>query len=145
MKCALEIAVAIETRKEAERIAEEERKRKEFEVRMEKFKNNIKKIDKYVEEKLIASENGCVELPYYSFSDKDFCNFTEKDYISYPQNPHPYWYEKILTPEFHLEIYIKYLEEHCFKVEMIAEPYKAVSSTGKSSLIMEGKKLRISI
>ena len=64
MKCALEIAVAIEARKEAERIAEEERKRKLIEEKMEKFKANIKKIDAYVEKALVASENGCVMLNY---------------------------------------------------------------------------------
>jgi hypothetical protein len=146
MKCALEIATAIEARKEAERIAEEERKRKEFEARMEEFKSNIKKIDDYVEKMLLASRNGCVELLYdFCPCSRDFCRFTEKDYKSYPQNTNPYWYENHMTPEFHLGVYIKYLEEHCFKVETIAEPYTATSSTGRSYRTMEGKKLRISI
>lgn len=150
MKCALEIAVAIEKRKEAERFAEEERKRKLIEEKMEKFKANIKKIDEYVEKMLVASENGCVELMYgtkfehYGWDeDGEFFTFTEK--CKYPNTKWWFWEEAVMTPEFHLGVYIKYLEEHCFKVEKIERPYTAYSSTGKSVANMKGRMLRISI
>ena len=149
MKCALEIAVAIEVRKEAERIAEEERRRKIFEEKMEKFKANIKKIDAYVEKALVASENGCVMLNYGNrfenyCDDEDFVHFTKK--VKYrPNDNRWYWEEDEVTPEFHLGVYIKYLEEHCFKVEKIEQPYYAYSSTGRSEQKKRGRMLKISI
>ena len=150
MKCALEIAVAIEVRKEAERIAEEERRRKIFEEQMQKFKDNIEKIDEYVEKQLVASSNGCVELHYgseWEFYDDErngfFC-FTTKQYYN-PGDKVPYWHEYERTPFFHLDTYIEYLKAHCFKVEKIEKPYHAESSTGRSVKEMKGRMLRISI
>lgn len=125
---------------EAKRKAEEARIAKAF----AKFEKNIESIDAYVERALIAN-GGKVELlidhgwlacdGFWYFAKKNYCYSSTK----------PYWSNKSETEEFHLETYIEYLRQHCFEVELVNRPFTAYSSTGKSSMEMTGKTLKISI
>lgn len=143
MKYACEIMTDVVAKK----MAEEEAKRlvqlKKIAKAMENFQKHIEEIDAYVEEKLVAGD-GKAELMIDTgwVSCEGFWHFAEKDY-SY-SNIKPYWFNLRKTEAFPLELYIEYLREHCFTVEMVERPFTAYSSTLKSSRQMKGIILKIS-
>jgi hypothetical protein len=111
---------------------------------MEEFKANLESIDAYVEEKLLEG-NGKAELmiDQYLLSVDGFWCFAEKSYIY--STKYPYWGNKKVSEQFHLDTYIEYLREHCFTVEIVEKPFMACSSTGKTERKLEGIHLKISI
>lgn len=91
--------------------------------------------------------NGCVKL---LIEEKDwYCNgfrsFSEKDYKSYPSLSYPYWHNIRVTKYFPLDVYMEYLRDHCFEVEVVKCPFTASSFTGKTECEMSGIMLKISI
>lgn len=152
MKCALEMAIAIkeeEKRLEEEKRRKEEEKRKRFEALVEKFYYNIESIDKYVERKLLDNK-GCVELLISCYKDnaiyEGFGYFTHLDNSYAKQNGgYPSYFLNFDSADFPIDIYVKYLESHCYKVAICDYDFKGASSTGKTSMICHCKKLKISI
>ena len=144
MKYACEIMVDVVAKK----MAEEEAKRlvqlEKIAKAMENFQKHIEEIDTYVEEKLVAGD-GKAELMIDTgwVSCEGFWYFAEKDYRY--SDTKPYWSNSQKTAEFPLELYIEYLREHCFTVEMVERPFTAYSSTFKSSEQMRGITLKISV
>lgn len=131
--------------------AEEEEAKRQAELAkrakaLERFKENLESIDAYVEEKLLEG-NGCVKL---LIEEEDwYCNgfwsFAEKDYKSYPSRSYPYWHNIQVTEYFPLDVYMEYLRDHCFEVEVVECPFTAFSSTGKTERTMPGITLKISV
>ena len=144
MKCAIEMAKAINEKIEAERLERERRRQEQIAEYMKEFFASLEEIDKYVEEKLLEN-NGSVELlidceywrgkeNFYFFAKKTYCDGTL-----------PYWGNAPLTPSFHLDTYCEYLKNLCYNVELVKRPFKAQSSTGKTTREMPGLTLKISI
>ena len=142
MMCAYEIVVNVEAKKKAE---EEAKRRVEQEIiaeAIEVFKENLERIDAYVEKKLIEGDGKACLMIEKSYPN-GFWNFAEKDYRYFKTMP--YWFNKRMTEDFPLDIYIEYLREHCFNVEIIECPFNAYSSTGKTFEKMPGITLKISV
>jgi hypothetical protein len=148
MKCALEIAVEVAEKQRIEAEKEKAFREKRLNEAMEEFKKRLPEIDAFVEKKLIEG-NGTAEIlvddVWMYGCDRYFSTFTRKDTYSYPRNKYPYWRNRKENFFFHLDTYIEYLQAHCYKVEIIYNPVRACSSTGKSECVMEGKTLKISI
>lgn len=147
MMCACELVIAIDEKRKAEEEARRLAKLERLNAAMKKFKRDLEEIDAYVEEHLIAG-NGKAELMIEKCYESpecpdDFYSFVEKDY-SY-SNTKPYWYNKKRSEKFPLEIYIKYLQEHCYKVSVVERPFTAYSANLKYSWQMEGLTLKISM
>jgi hypothetical protein len=144
MKYAYEIMADVVAKKMAEEEAKRLAQLEKIAKAMENFQKHIEEIDAYVEEKLIAG-NGEAELMIDNswVSCDGFWHFAEKDYRY--SDTKPYWSNKLKTEEFPLELYIGYLREHCFTVEIVEHPFTAYSSTLKSSERMKGITLKISV
>ena len=146
MKYACEMieAIAIQTaEQEVERMKKDAEK---YAKAMVEFEKNLDTIDAYVESQLLKG-NGIATLMVdndkgYS-QPNGFFYFAEKD-TRYGLK-YPYWYNDRKTSFFPLALYVKYLEDHCYKVEVEKHPFIAYSSTGKSHREMEGLHLKISI
>ena len=144
MMCAYELAIVVEEKRKAEEEARRLAELKRLNEAMEKFKRDLEEIDAYVEKHLIAG-NGKAELMIekrHGCPD-GFYSFAEKDY-SY-SNTKPYWLNKQRHEKVPLEVYIKYLQEHCYKVSVVERPFTAYSASLKSSQQMEGLTLKISM
>jgi hypothetical protein len=141
---ACEMSAVITAKKLAEEEAKRQAKLAKFAKAMEEFKANLESIDAYVEEKLLEG-NGKAELliDKYLISVDDFWCFAEKSYAY--STEYPYWNNKKMSEQFHLDTYIEYLREHCFTVEIIEKPFMACSSTGKTKTKLAGIHLKISI
>lgn len=146
MKCALEMAIAIE---EAKRLAEikakEERKRK-YEMDLKRFYEHIKEIDFYVEKKLLNNKGKaellCEECPWWS----GFYLFGEKNYDYRNKNGgYPYYSLTSKASAFPLDIYIEYLESHCYTVKLEDATFVGASTTGKTKSKVPCIKITISI
>jgi hypothetical protein len=144
MMCACELAIVVEEKRKAEEEARRLAELKRLNEAMEEFKRNLEKIDAYVEKHLIAG-NGKAELMIekrYGCPD-GFYSFAEKDYRY--SSTKPYWCNNTESEKFPLEVYIKYLQEHCYKVSIVECPFTAYSASFKSSQQMEGLTLKISM
>ena len=131
----------------AKKMTEEEEKRQaqlaKIAQAMDDFKNHLESIDAYVEKKLIENE-GQAYLMIDDYAQLEgFWYFVEKSF-SYSSTK-PYWTNTRKTKNFPLDIYIDYLREHCFNVEVIECPFTAYSASGKSSMTMKGVTLKISV
>lgn len=146
MKCALEMAIAIEEAKRLEAIkAEEERKRK-YEEDLKYFYEHIEEIDSYVEKELIKNK-GRVELLCEKCSWRSgFYRFGEKDYDYKSKNGGlPYYALRPITSVFPFDIYVEYLKSHCYTVEAEDATFAGASSTGKTKCLVPCIKMIISI
>lgn len=146
MKCALEMAIAIEEAKRLEAIkAEEERKRK-YEEDLKKFYEKIESINSYVEKELLKSKGEVELLCEECFWRSGFYYFGEKDYDYKNRNGgYPHYYLIQNTPIFPLDIYIEYLKSHCYTVKIENATFKGASSTGKTTRLVPCIKMIISI
>ena len=114
---------------------------------MEKFFKALPEIDEFVEKHLIEGKGrASLLIDAHGCSPKGFYYFAEKNYTSYPHaRQSPYWSNKAISEDFPLDEYIKYLQEHCYHVEVVKRPFTAYSSTGKTSDTMEGLTMIISM
>lgn len=146
MKCALEMAIAIEEAKRLEAIkAEEERKRK-YEEDLKYFYEHIEKLDSYVEKELMNGK-GKIELLCEKFPwSNGFYHFGKKSYYYENRNGgYPYYYLTPSTSDFPLDIYVEYLKSHCYTVEIKDATFIGASSTGKTKFEVPCIKMIISI
>lgn len=110
---------------------------------LQNFYDHLKEIDVFVEKQIFEGEGKVKILIDRDFNDSDFYYFAEKDWRY--STIYPYWYNRKVSASFPLEIYVAYLRDHCYTVEVIKEPFKAYSSTLKSERMMEGLTLSVSI
>ena len=146
MKCALEMAIAIEEAKRLEAIKAEEERKRRYEEDLKKFYECIEKIDSYVEKELLKNkgkvellcEECCWRSGFYSFGEKNY------DYKN-KNGGYPHYYLTQNTPMFPLDIYVAYLKSHCYTVQIENTTFKGASSTGKTKFEVPCIKMIISI
>ena len=145
MKCALEMAIAIEEAKRLEAIKVEEERKRRYEEDLKYFYNHIKSIDSYVEKELIKSK-GRVELLCEKVLWNGFYYFGEKDYDYKSRNGgYPYYSLTTESVPFPLDIYVEYLKSHCYTVEIEDATFIGASTTGKTKSKVSCIKMIISI
>lgn len=146
MKCALEMAIAIEEAKRLEAIKAEEERKRRYEEDLKYFYNHIKSIDSYVEKELIKSKGRIELLCEECYWRSGFYYFGEKNYDYKNKNGgYPHYYLTQSTPMFPLDIYVEYLKSHCYTVEIKDATFIGASSTGKTKSKVSCIKMIISI
>lgn len=144
MKCALEMAIAIEEAKRLEAIRAEEECKRKYEEDLKYFYEHIEEIDSYVEKELLRSK-GKVELLCKKWY-REFYRFGEKDYDYKSKNGgYPYYYLTLKASPFPLDIYIEYLKSHCYTVKIEDGTFTGASTTGKTKAEVPCIKITISI
>lgn len=144
MMYACEIVASIVAKKAAEEEEKRQAQLAKIAQAMEKFREHLESIDAYVEKKLIENEGQvCLMIERSQVSCKGFWHFAKKSFRY--STTKPYWFNDQETEDFPLDIYIEHLCEHCFNVEIIECPFTAYSASGKSSEVMEGITLKISV
>ena len=149
MMCALEMTIAVEEAKRLEEIRKAEERKARYNKAVEDFYKNIENIDKYVEKALLEG-GGTTELMFdspwscdrelgqYYFCSKDMC-YKDRN------GGYPYYHTVSETPYFILDLYVDYLQSHCYKVTVIPYDLWGYSSTGKTKRKVNCYKMKISI
>jgi hypothetical protein len=148
MKCAKEMANAVQLKLINESMEREKRKAECIKEAIEHHYEHLSETNAYVEQKLLEG-NGTAEILvakdslYCSgvgFFDGGFGAIFEKEY----RNGYLWWdYQKLHI--IHLNTYVKMLTDLCYNVEISDATYVGYSCTGKSNRKVQCVKLKISI
>lgn len=148
MKCALEMAAEIAEVERLERIKEEEERKARYQAKLEKFYENLEKINEVVENALLK-DRGTTEIlvdDLSAYNEDGFYHFAVADgQYAYKNGGHAYYHTKRISDDFPLESYVDYLKSHCYNVEVVDYSFIGYSSTGATKRTVHCKKMKISI